>query len=57
MSYTPAPSIETLPDGAIRICIGELCGTVQSGHLVEQKTHQLQAAWLAAHDIAHRPKT
>ena len=57
MSYTPQPTIETLPDGATRICVGEFCGTVQSGHLIEQKTHQLQAAWLAAHDVAHQRNT
>jgi hypothetical protein len=32
---------ETLPDGAIRVCLGGVCGTVSSWHLVEVKERQL----------------
>ncbi len=51
MTYTPPPQLETLPDGSIRISVGEFSGTVSSGHLVEPKVHQLQAAWLTAHGV------
>jgi hypothetical protein len=33
---------ETLPDGAIRVCVGDRCGTVSSWHLVEGKAAQLR---------------
>lgn len=36
---------ETLPDGAIRVCLGGVCGTVSSWHLVAQKVRQLERLW------------
>jgi hypothetical protein len=33
---------ETLPDGAIRVCVGGRCSTVSSWHLVEGKAAQLR---------------
>jgi len=33
-----------LPDGCIRICLGRVCCTVSSWHLVEAKRKQLEAA-------------
>lgn len=35
-------SSETLPDGSVRVCLGGLCGTVSSWHLVEPKLAQLR---------------
>ena len=35
-------SSEALPDGSVRVCLGELCGTVSSWHLVEPKLAQLR---------------
>lgn len=42
----PSAAIETLPDGSVRITVGELAGTVSSSHLVEPKVAQLRAAWM-----------
>lgn len=36
---------ETLPDGSIRVCLGGVCGTVSSWHLVAQKERQLERLW------------
>ena len=33
--------ITNLPDHAIRVCLGGLCGTVSSHHLVTPKINQL----------------
>jgi hypothetical protein len=38
------PTLENLPDGCVRVCIGTNCGTVSSHHLVEPKINQLRAA-------------
>ncbi len=38
----PDHTTETLPDGAIRVCVGGRCGTVSSWHLVEGKAAQLR---------------
>ena len=38
------PTLENLPDGCVRVCIGNNCGTVSSHHLVEPKINQLRAA-------------
>lgn len=35
-------SSEALSDGSVRVCLGELCGTVSSWHLVEPKLAQLR---------------
>ena len=37
-------------DGSIEVRVGDVIGTVSSDHLIEPKTHQLQAAWLKLHD-------
>ena len=42
----PPAVIETLPDGSVRITVGDLAGTVSSSHLIEPKVAQLQAAWI-----------
>jgi hypothetical protein len=36
------PTTTQLPDGAIRVCVGNRCGTVSSWHLVPGKVAQLQ---------------
>jgi hypothetical protein len=36
------PTYRTLDDGSVRVCVGNLCGTVSSHHLVEPKINQLQ---------------
>ena len=33
---------EVLADGSIRVCVGNVCGTVSSWHLVEPKANQLK---------------
>ena len=33
--------MQALDDGAIRVCVGDHCGTVSSWHLVEPKANQL----------------
>lgn len=38
----PEPTTETLPDGAIRVCLAGVCGIVSSWHLVPGKVRQLQ---------------
>lgn len=38
----PTPVTQTLPDGAIRVCVGRVCGIVSSWHLVPSKVRQLQ---------------
>jgi hypothetical protein len=40
----PDPTTETLPDGAIRVCLDGRCGIVSSWHLVAGKVAQLEAA-------------
>ena len=43
MSDPPSePQTETLPDGAIRVCVAGVCGIVSSWHLVPGKVRQLQ---------------
>ena len=49
MATLPPTVFETLPDGSVVIRVGHLAGTVSSGHLIEPKVHQLQAAWLKEH--------
>lgn len=41
----PPAVIDTLPDGSVRITVGDLAGTVSSSHLIEPKVAQLRAAW------------
>jgi hypothetical protein len=36
------PTYYQLDDGAIRICFGDVCGTVSSWHLVPPKVQQLR---------------
>lgn len=36
------PTYYQLEDGAIRICFGDVCGTVSSWHLVPPKVQQLR---------------
>jgi hypothetical protein len=36
------PTLETLDDGCVKVCIGNHCGTVSSYHLVEPKINQLK---------------
>lgn len=36
------PTLENLPDGSVRVCVGDTCGTVSSHHLVEPKVNQLR---------------
>ena len=36
------PTYQTLADGSVMVCLGEICGTVSSFHLVEPKLNQLQ---------------
>jgi hypothetical protein len=36
------PTLENLSDGCVRVCIGTVCGTVSSHHLVEPKINQLK---------------
>jgi len=36
------PTLETLDDGCVRVCIGTNCGTVSSHHLIEPKINQLR---------------
>jgi len=38
----PTPTTKTLPDGAIRVCLGRACGIVSSWHLVPGKVAQLR---------------
>ena len=33
---------EALDDGSVRVCVGDVCGTVSSWHLVEPKINQLK---------------
>ena len=37
-----SPLLENLSDGSVRVCIGNVCGTVSSHHLVEPKLNQLK---------------
>ncbi len=46
---------EHMPDGTIRIHVGDLIGTAVSEHLVEQKIHQLQRAWLNRQQASEQP--
>lgn len=46
MTTIPPVEHSVLPDGSIVIRIGDLFGTVSSGHLVEPKVNQLKTAWL-----------
>jgi len=41
-SDTPAMVVQMLPDGCVRITVGEVIGTVSSYHLVEPKVRQLR---------------
>ena len=45
----PEPVLQSLADGAIRIQVGAIAGTVHSDHLVPQKLNQVVAAWRRAH--------
>lgn len=36
------PTLETLDDGCVRVCLGTNCGVVSSYHLVEPKINQLR---------------
>ena len=36
------PTLENLPDGCVRVCLGDNCGVVSSHHLVEPKINQLR---------------
>ena len=51
-------SIESLPDGCVRVCLSEgdrtLCTTVSSHHLVEDKWRQLRAG-LNGPDLGANP--
>ena len=38
----PQSTQETLPDGAIRVCVAGVCGIVSSWHLVPGKVAQLR---------------
>jgi len=38
------PTLETLDDGCVRVCIGNNCGTVSSHHLIEPKINQLRSS-------------
>ena len=38
------PVITNLDDGCVRICIGSVCGTVSSHHLIDPKVNQLRTA-------------
>lgn len=41
-SISVANYTEILDDGTVRVCLGQLCGTVSSWHLVEPKLNQLR---------------
>lgn len=41
----PVPVLQSLPDGAILITVGDASGIVHSDHLIEQKLRQVVAAW------------
>jgi hypothetical protein len=43
------PTLETLDDGCVRVCIGANCGVVSSHHLVEPKINQLKALAFKPH--------
>jgi hypothetical protein len=47
-SDPPVAVLTSLPDGAIRITVGGVTGTVHSDHLVPQKLNQVVAAWRRA---------
>jgi hypothetical protein len=47
----PDPTTETLPDGAIRVCLGGACGIVSSWHLVPGKIQQLRRLLATTTDI------
>ena len=36
------PTLETLDDGCVRVCLGNNCGVVSSYHLVEPKINHLR---------------
>ena len=36
------PVITNLDDGCVRVCIGTVCGTVSSHHLIDPKVNQLR---------------
>ena len=36
------PVITNLDDGCVRICLGDVCGTVSSHHLIDPKVNQLR---------------
>jgi hypothetical protein len=36
------PTLETLDDGCVSVCIGTVCGTVSSHHLIDPKINQLR---------------
>ena len=38
------PVITNLDDGCVRICLGNVCGTVSSHHLIDPKVNQLRTA-------------
>lgn len=37
------PTTKQLPDGAVKVCVGDRCGIVSSWHLVVPKINQLKA--------------
>lgn len=38
----PTPTTEQLPDGAVRVCVGDRCGIVSGWHLLVPKINQLR---------------
>ena len=36
------PVITNLDDGCVRVCVGDVCGTVSSHHLIDPKVNQLR---------------
>ena len=49
----PAAKIRTLPDGSVRIVVGNFIGTAPSMHLTEQRIQQLRSNWIKAHQRFH----
>ena len=43
-AHSLEPLITNLDDGCVRICIGSVCGTVSSHHLIDPKVNQLRTA-------------
>ena len=45
----PNPRLMNMPDGCVRVTVGEYVGVVSSHHLVDVKVNQLNGYWRKMH--------